>query len=314
MQIRLGYVALPITIEETSSKTMTYSNYKKLGITRGNEKIHNIILENFDNLKKILNYNIKNEVYFYRLTSNLIPLATHPNVNTDVFHQYRENFKEIGDIIKKYNMRVDTHPDQFCVLNSINEEVVTSSINILKFHQSMFEMMGIKGKIILHIGGNTGGKRLAMKRFKDNFLKLDEKIQKMIILENDDKIFNIRNTLKLCKELKIPMVLDYHHHLCNNNGENIEDFIEEIIDTWKDEELPPKIHFSSPKNKKEIRSHHDYINYHDFLKFLERIKFINCDIDIMLEAKAKDEALFRLIRQIKYKTDYKFVKNTIFLI
>jgi UV DNA damage endonuclease len=75
----------------------------------------------------------------------------------------------------------------------------------------------------------------------------------------------------------------------------------------------PKIHFSSPKDKKNKRSHNDYINVDDFIDFLEKIKFTNKDFDVMIEAKKKDDALFRLIRELKYKTDYKIEKNTIFL-
>ena len=314
MRIRLGYVAVPISIQATSSSIVTYSHYKKLGIKRGNEKLEKIIMSNFDDLKKILHYNIKNEVVFFRMTSNLIPLGTHPEVDFEIFSRYKKQFLEIGQIIKDNNLRVDTHPDQFCVLNSVKEEVVLSSINILKFHQSMFRAMEIDGKMVLHIGSSVGGKRVAMKRFKENFQKLDSNLQRMIILENDDKTFNIRNTLSLCNELNIPMVLDYHHYLCNNNGENIIDYIEKICATWGKELLCPKMHFSSPKSKKEKRSHSEYIECDKFIELLETIKFINSDIDIMLEAKAKDEALFRLIRQLKYEKDYKFIKNTVFLI
>lgn len=38
------------------------------------------------------------------------------------------------------------------------------------------------------------------------------------------------------------------------------------------------------------------------------------DIDIMLEAKGKDDSLFRLVRYIKYKTDYEFIDDTTFLV
>ena len=34
----------------------------------------------------------------------------------------------------------------------------------------------------------------------------------------------------------------------------------------------------------------------------------------MLEAKAKDQALYRLISQLKYLTNYKFIDETSFLI
>ena len=139
-------------------------------------------------------------------------------------------------------------------------------------------------------------------------------IKKSIALENDDKIYNILDVLSICKEIEVPFVFDYHHYKCNNNGENYLDYIDEIFKTWKN--LTPKIHFSSPKNntKKEYRSHSDYIDYNEFIKFLEQVKKYNKNIDIMLEAKAKDEAVFRLIRQLKYKTNYKFIDDTSFLV
>jgi len=189
--------------------------------------------------------------------------------------------------------------------------VVTSTINILEFYQKMYKCMDLESKIILHVGSKVGGKRLGMKRFIDNFNKLDKDLQKLIVVENDDKSYNIRNILSLCEKLNIPMVLDYHHFKVNKNNEKIEDYIERIFNTWKKE--IPKIHFSSPKDKKNKRSHNDYINVDDFIDFIEKIKFTKRDFDVMIEAKKKDEALFRLIREVKYKTDYKIEKNTIFL-
>lgn len=314
MKIRLGYVAISKTLGITSSSTVTYTLYKKLGEVCGNEKLDKVIKSNFEALEEILKYNIKNDISFYRMTSNLIPLATHECVDYEFFERYTSYFGKIGQIINKNNLRVDTHPDQFCVLNSVNERVVESSINILKYHATMFEKMHINGKMVLHIGSSQGGKEASLERFISNFNKLDDNIKSKIILENDDKIFNICDTLSLCEQINVPMVLDYHHHLCNNNGEKIENFIERIFRTWDNDELNPKIHFSSPKSKKEFRSHSDYIDVDAFLNFLEKIKFTNQDIDIMLEVKEKDEALFRLIRQIKYKKDYKFKNNTIFFI
>ena len=308
MKIRFGYACLPISISETSSSTMTYTHYKKLG-NRAYDKLNSIILSNFDSLKKILKYNIANDISFFRLTSNLIPLISHPNVSINL-NNYKDNFKEIGNIINNNHMRIDIHLDPYYVLNSIRDEVVSSTINILKIYQNMFKLMNINYKIITHVGGKTGGKKAGIERFINNFNKLDKEIQKHIIVENDDKIYNIRNTLKICKTLNIPMVLDYHHFLCNRNNEKIEDYIEKIFLTWHGE--TPKIHFSSPKNKKEFRSHHEYIDTNSFIKFLDKIKNKAGDFDCMIEAKAKDEALFRLIRNLKY-LDYKIDKNTLYL-
>ena len=310
MKIRLGYACVPVTIDETSSHSLTYTYYKRLG-DKGNEKLDSIIKSNFESLEKILKYNIKNDVSFFRMTSELIPLANHPDVHYDFFDQYNEYYKKIGRIIKENKLRVDLHPSAYTVLNSVNEEVVTSTINILEFYQKMYRNMNIESIIVLHVGSKVGGKRLGIKRFINNFNKLDKEVQKLIVVENDDKSYNIRNVLSLCEKLNIPMVLDYYHFKVNKNNEKIEDYIERIFNTWRDD--IPKIHFSSPKDKKNRRSHNDYIDVDDFIEFLEKIKFTKKDFDVMIEAKKKDEALFKLIRELKYKTDYKIEKNTIFL-
>ena len=309
MKIRLGYACIPVTINETSSHTLTYSSYKKLG-DKANEKLDSVIKDNFIALEKILRYNIKNDIMFFRMTSELIPLLTHPNVDFDFFEKYKNNYKKIGNIINKYNLRLDMHPSAYVVLNSVNSDVVASTINILENYQKMYKYMNIKSYLILHVGSKVNGKDESIKRFIENFNKLNNKTKKLIVVENDDKSFNIIDVLNLCEILKIPMVLDYHHFRVNNNNEKIEDYIERIFNTW---ESTPKIHFSSPKDKKNKRSHNDYIDVDDFIDFIEKIKFVNRDFDIMLEAKMKDDALFRLIRQLKYKTDYKIIENTIFL-
>ena len=312
MIIKLGYVAISLTLDITTSKTITYTNYLKLKQEDKIKKMDNIIKENFENLKQIMIYNFKNEIHFYRLSPNIIPLATHPNININYIKKYKKQFENIGYMSKLYNIRLDTHPDHFCVLNSNRKEVIESSVKILKYHYNIFKAMKINGKAILHIGGAYDNKEKAIQRFIKNFKILDKEIQKIIILENDDKIYNIKDTLYICEKLNIPMVLDYHHYLCNNEKEKIEDYLPRILNTWKKEKLNPKMHFSSPKNKKEFRSHSNYINSDDFIKFINIIKNYNTNIDIMLECKAKDEAMFKLIRQLKTKTNYHFINETTF--
>ena len=310
MKIRLGYVSIAKTLELTCSKTITYTNFKK---DNNFNKIDEIIVENLNNLEKIIDYNIKNNIHFYRLTSKLIPLATKSDVVFDYILKYQKQYQKIGEKINNSKMRVDVHPDQFCVLNSTKKEVLTNTFQILEYHYKILEALNIKNKIIiLHIGSNVFGKENSIKRFINNFYKLPHYIQNCIAVENDDKIFNIVDCLNLCQKLNIPFVLDYHHHLCNNDGIRIDNYLKDIFNTWHS---IPKIHFSSPKNqtKKEIRSHHDYINVEDFIKFLDKIKYLDIDLDIMLEAKAKDEALFKLVRLLKYY-DYKFIDETTLLL
>ena len=309
MKIRLGYACTPVTISATASHTLTYTYFKRMG-SKGYLKLDEVIQKNFKSLDDILNYNIKNEITFYRMTAELFPLVTHPMVNYDYFKQYNNNLKHIGSIINNNKLRVDIHASCFAILNSLKKDIVDSTINILNIYNKMYKCMGIKSKVILHIGSSEGGKNKSIKRFIDIFNTLSDDLKNIIILENDDKKFNIRNTLKICETLNIPMVLDYHHFQVNKNNEKIEDYIERIFNTWKD---TPKVHFSSPKDKKNKRAHNDYINVDSFIDFLEKIKFTKKDFDVMIEAKKKDEALFKLIRELKFKTNFVIKNNTIFL-
>jgi len=318
MKIRLGYVALSKALDNiTTSSTITYTNYQKLEDSIKDEKLDNVIKSNFIDLEKILNYNIKNNIHFYRLTSKLIPLATLSEVDFEYINRYKKEYQSIGKLINSFNMRIDTHPDQFCVLNSTDKKIVDNSISILNYHKNILFAFKFKNpKILIHVGSSSFGKDKSISRFINNFYKLDTEIQNMLLLENDDKVYNIIDILNLCKKINVPMVLDYHHYICNNNGEKITSYIKEIFDTWNKEQIVPKIHFSSPKNKtkKDMRSHHDYINSDDFINFIEQIKFIDRDFDVMIEAKMKDDALFRLVRELKYKTNYKFIDETTFIV
>ena len=171
------------------------------------------------------------------------------------------------------------------------------------------DALNIKEKvIILHIGSNVFGKQNSLKRFINNFNLLPKYLKESIVIENDDKIFNIEDCMYLNNVLNIPVVLDYHHHICNPSNINFE----QVFNTWK---MTPKIHFSSPKNKtkKDYRSHHQYIDIDSFIIFLNKIKHLNTNIDIMIEAKGKDEALFRLTRQLKYY-NYQFIDETTFIL
>lgn len=314
MKVRLGYVALSKALDDvTTSSTITYTNY--INKNYNTSKLLEITKNNLDSLYEIIKYNVKNNFHFYRLTSKLVPLATHDKVDFDYITPLLDEYKKIGKLINDNNIRVDTHPDQYAVLNSMDSKIVKNTVEILEYHYKIMDAIGIKDKIIiLHVGSSACGKKASITRFINNFNKLPDHIKKCIAVENDDKVYNIKDVLELCHKINVPMVLDYHHFICNNEKEDINDYLKEIIDTW-DGKIP-KMHFSSPKSKlkKEFRSHSDYINKECFIKFINILKKQDKDIDIMLEAKAKDDAVSRLVRYLKYETNYKFLDETTFII
>ena len=310
MKIRLGYACITNCLDSTSSSPYTYSEYlNKCNI----DKLDDVIKSNLLGLEEILKYNVKNNIHFYRMSSKIIPLATKDDVKFNYTTKYEKYYNRISKIINDNNLRVDFHPDQFCVLNSVKSDVVSASIDILKYHYSLLEAFGIKNKIlVLHVGSNSFGKDNSIRRFINNFNKLPIYLRKCIAIENDDKVFNIEDCLYLNSVINVPIILDYHHHLCNH--EKLELDFSLVFKTWKD--VIPKVHCSSPKNKtkKDFRSHHDYIDPVSFVSFLDLIKDFDFDLDIMIEAKKKDEALFRLVRNIKYLENYKFLDDTTFFL
>lgn len=291
--IRLGYACICNSIEE-HMHTITYTNYLK-----DKNKINDIVKQNFEVLKKLLTYNNKNNIHFYRLSSNFIPCAS--IIEYDYPNIFKTEFKEISKLIKG---RFDMHLSEYCILNSTNKEVVERSIDEIKYHYKLLKCFKVEPNLIIHIGSKSFGKENSITRFINNFNKLPNYLKNALLIENDDKVFNVEDTLKLCQKIKRPMVLDVHHHNCNKTEKDLSNYLNEIFNTW---DTTPKIHFSSPKNKKDFRAHNDYINSDDFINF---IKLIDRDIDVMLEAKAKDDALFRLVRELKYKTNYIFLDET----
>lgn len=312
MKVRLGYACISETLNVTSSSTYTYTNFCK---ERNYEKLELIIKSNLLSLKEIITYNVRNNIHFFRMSSNLIPLATRRDVEFDYFSNFKDIYDEIGMLISNNKIRTDFHPGEFCVLNSIHSDVVSNSIDILNYHYNLLKYFSIDLKLlILHIGSLAFGKENSIDRFCCNFKRLDLDLQKCIAIENDDRLFNVDDCIEIYNRLDVPIVFDYHHHICNKGKLDFDEFIKIIFMSWKGD--IPKIHFSSPKSKinKEKRFHNDYINSDAFIQFIELVKVYNQDIDIMIEAKKKDEALFRLVRELKYKTNYTFIDDTSFVV
>lgn len=313
MIIRLGYVAIALNLGKvTSSSTLTYTRYLKLNKEDRLKKLKEVTYSNIEALEKILRYNIDNNIHFYRMTSNFIPLATHPDVMWDYLKYFKKDLEYIGKLIKDNNLRVDTHPDQFNVINSDRESVVENTLRTLNMQVDLFEAMNYEqGKLVIHIGGAKGGKDIALDRFINNLKNVPKRITDRLILENDDKTFNAKEVLQICEKTNLPMVFDIHHHNCNNCEEDIKSLLPQIFKTWEDEELVPKIHFSSPREFEKDRKHADYIDANRFLEFIYKAKeSVNKDFDIMIEAKKKDIALNILVKDLKKLTkDIKFIDS-----
>ncbi|MBJ6362792.1 UV DNA damage repair endonuclease UvsE [Paenibacillus sp. GCM10012307] len=317
MIVRFGFVAMSMMLEHASvSRTMTYQQFSRLA-DRGAalRKLERIATENLEHTLRLLKHCYAHDVRVYRFSSKLIPLATHGELRDwDPYPALQENFAKVSAYIREKGFRVSFHPDHFCVLNTPRPEVLESSIRDLEYHVRMLEAMGLDErttKCNIHVGGAYGDKEAAGERFIRQFADLSARYRNRITLENDDKTFTAKETLEIAEASSVPMVLDIHHHAVNDGGMSMEAVVQDlwprIARTWETADgpassckaLPPKIHASSPKNNKDVRSHADLLDPVPLLRFLQEISGSVPRLDVMLEAKQKDIALFRLMDELR---------------
>lgn len=313
MHIRFGYVAMSVILEKASpSSTVTYKTYSKIAEKDENAalaRVRRAARENLLNTLRLLRHNRAYGVQVYRFSSKIIPLATHPMLSEwDYIGDLKEEFATIGSFVRENKIRVSFHPDHYTLLNSPGEEIFHASLKDLDHHCRILAAMDLdsRARLVIHTGGAYKNKVDSLERFKENWTRVPGYIAGRITLENDDKIFTARDVLDLCTVLSLPMVLDIHHYKCNNEGESLAEILPAVYSTWDAAGLPPKFHISSPKSAADFRSHHDFVSPDDLYPFLRLVRELNNDIDIMVEAKQKDRAMFQLVRDL---ADYPMVER-----
>ncbi|MPM23766.1 UV DNA damage endonuclease [bioreactor metagenome] len=279
----IGYACLNIGTPNTNICSVMQRNATP-------EKLTEVTAHNLAALERMIDYNCKNDIRLFRISSDLIPFGSSPVNTLDWPEIHKEAFDRIGAKIRKSGMRVSFHPGQYTVLNSPDEDVVARAILDLAYHAKMLECTGVdnKNKIVLHVGGIYGDKIEALQRFEQNFRRLPEAVRNRLIIENDDRLYNIEEVLELAHRLQIPAVYDNLHHAINPppSGGTDQYWIAETAKTWKASGGNQKIHYSQQAQGKRPGAHTDTIDLKTFLTFHEQLE--DKQIDIMLEVKDKN--------------------------
>ncbi|GAE34032.1 UV DNA damage repair endonuclease UvsE [Halalkalibacter akibai] len=308
MKLRFGYVSTALSLWEASpSRTLTFTNWKKQDKDSRKEKLYYLTEQNLQNTIRILHYNIAHGIDVYRMSSSLVPLATHPEAKWDYVTPFKHLFKEIGEMVRKHHLRVSFHPNQYTLFTSPQDHITDNAIIDMTYHYDMFRAMDLhkNGSMNIHVGGAYGNKEEAIRRFNQNFPKLDEDIRRQTTLENDDKTYTAEETLRVCEQHNLAFVFDYHHHWANPGNETVEELLPRIFATWERTGKPPKFHLSSPKSEKLHRAHADYVELEFAMPFIKTLKAYGKSADIMVEAKAKDKASLKLVEELSKVRGFK---------
>ncbi|MFL0363504.1 UV DNA damage repair endonuclease UvsE [Pseudobacillus sp. 179-B 2D1 NHS] len=286
--MKLGYACIN-TVLPSKFKTCRLKTVE----IEGMKKVKALTIHNLSEVLNVLHWNIENGIFFFRLSSELIPFASHPIVTWE--WEKDEDVMALTNEIKKlreqHDLRLSMHPGQYTVLNSPKEQVVVHSISELVYHQKVLDL--IDGEdMILHAGGAYGDKAKAKVRFAKNYAQLPEEIKAVLRIENDDKTYTATDVLELHERTGAPVCFDIHHHRCNHEEKaDTEAILTRVFQSWPAGKIH-KMHISSGRNTAVDPAHHDYILKEDFEDFLQ--KLCGRDVDIMCEAKMKEQAVLRL--------------------
>ncbi len=286
--MKIGYPCINTSVECKSTQTFRLKSYSE-------RRLKETIKNNLICLERILRFNLKHNILFFRIASDIVPFASHPICKFGWQRYFRKRFKAIGDFVKNCDMRISMHPDQFTLINSLDNRVFKNSVGELTYHAQMLDLMELdtSAKIQIHVGGVYKDKEKSKARFAERFEKLDELVKRRLVIENDDKHYDLRDCLQISAKTGIPVLFDVFHHEINSSQETIHDAFELFTKTWREEDGLPMVDYSSQKAGHRIGRHVEMINLEHFGEFLDKLK--SYDFDIMLEIKDKEMSALKAV-------------------
>ena len=291
--MNLGYACINLSLGKkvTTNRTMI----KRTFIDKGLDYVSDCVIQNVVDLEKIIDWNEENGIKMYRMSSDMMPWATEYDfTQLKDWNEISIILQRCGEKATKYGQRLSFHPGPFNVLVSPKESVVLNTINDLEVHGRLMDAMGLSqtpyNKINIHCNGVYGDKQSAMDRFIANFKRLSKSVQNRLTIENDDKasMYSVKDLMYIHQKIGIPIVFDYHHHKFCTGDLTEQQALELAMSTWP-VGITPAVHYSESAVGKKPQAHSDYIS--------EIINTYGNDVDVMVEAKAKDLTI------LKYKQE-----------
>jgi len=305
--MRLGYCCINLSLQPqgvTANRGMIKRTFQEKGIAYCGQ----LALANIRDVLKILEWNVENGVYVYRMSSDIFPwMSEYRFEDLPNYNEIKAEAQKIGKFALEHDIRLSMHPGQFDVLASPTESIVEKTIWDLDQHARIMDLMGLpssyESPINIHIGGTYGDKESALQRFCTNFKRLAPSTQDRLVVENDDKAsqYSVKDLYEgVYLKVGCPITFDHFHHRFCTGGLDADTAAHLAASTWDD--ITPLQHFSDSKALYEDasvinRSHSDWI--------YTQIPSYGLQADIELECKMKDLALLQYRNGIAIVTENK---------
>lgn len=280
---------------------------KPADVELGNRYVQALCLANIKDVAKMVRWNDRYNIKFFRLSSEMFPFASHPEYGYKLAPFATEALAEAGKVIAELGHRVTTHPGQFTQLGSPRQQVIDNAVRDLDYHDELLSLLKLPEQqnrdavMILHMGGVFDSKVDTLQRFRENYAKLSPSVKNRLVLENDDVCYSVHDLLPICEELNIPLVLDYHHHNIIFDASQLREGTKDIMDLyprikamWDKKGITQKMHYSEPTpaaiTGRQRRKHNPRV---------ATLPPCAQDMDLMIEAKDKEQAVFELMKTFK---------------
>lgn len=288
-EMKIGYPCINLSVGCTSGHTFRLKSYSE-------DRLKETVKTNLQCLTRTLKYNREHGLLFFRVCSGLVPFASHP-VNTFNWQDhFKADFEAIGQYITHSNFRISVHPDQFTLINSQNEEIFERSRKELLYHAQILDLMqlDLSAKIQIHVGGAYGNKPKSIQAFTERYRRIDEEIRRRLVIENDERLFDVDDCLEISHQTGVPVLFDVFHHKVNHRSVDGAFDFAEISRTWHSRDGIPMVDYSSQKPGGKPGSHTQSIDSEDFEEFLASTQPF--DFDVMLEIKDKEESANKALK------------------
>ncbi|HAH06808.1 MAG TPA: UV DNA damage repair endonuclease UvsE [Elusimicrobia bacterium] len=286
--MRIGYPCINRSIGCTANSRFRLASYTPA-------RLKETLARNLACLERILHFNAENDLRFFRVSSDLVPFASHPVCRVDWGRLFRREFARLGRFIRSEGFRVSMHPDQFVLLNALEEGIVERSVAELEYHARVLELLGLDrtAKIQIHVGGVYGERPAAMERFVRRYEGLPRFVRRRLVIENDDRLYPLADCLELHRRTGVPVLFDSFHHALLNRGESLSAALRSAAATWKPADGRAMMDYSSQERGRRAGAHAESLSLADFRRFLQAAR--RHDPDVMLEIKDKEASALKAL-------------------
>src|SRR5215211_5665803 len=144
---RLGYVGISLVTAASSNRGLVLRRVTP-------ERLREIIAANLGGLYEIVLLNVARDIRLFRISSQVIPFASHEVNQLPWWDEFGVLLREIGRLAHGYDLRLSMHPGQYTLLSTPAPAILEASVRDLAWQARLLDALGLdhSAKLVTHVG------------------------------------------------------------------------------------------------------------------------------------------------------------------